>query len=292
VLRVPDLTLLIRRRKGLLLAVVLLSVGLAYVALAIGLGIDPAGHEHRFGQERHDDQRQLRVYIEPVAVDPVNESLRLRVHFSPSPALAGRQPDVADRDLTVLLTEGDHRQQLIIPAQQAIPLTTFEADLKDGTVASYPLDRFRAGLWLSATDTAGEAIPLQVTAWDGVAGWTLRVAQTYGANEGGVELRLTLRRSPALRLLVLAIYGEMVLIGSAALTIGSVTALAEKAPESTLMGALTGMIFALPVLRYALPGLPPLGVRADILVFFLAEMAVALGLVLFIVTWARARMRK
>ena len=281
-----------RRRKGPLLFLVLLCAGVAYIALIIGLGIDPAVYENRFGQEQRDDQRQLRAYVEVMAIDALNDSLRLRVHFSPGPALTGQQPDVASRNVKVMLTEGDHRQVVIITAQEAISAVTFEADLKDGTVTNYPLDRFHADLRMSATNTSGDAIPLQVTVWDGVAGWTLRAAQTSRADEAELALRFTVRRGAALRLLVLAIYSEMVLIGMAALTIGGVTALAEKPPESTLMGSLTGMVFALPVLRYALPGSPPLGVRADLLVFFSAELEVALGLVLFLVAWARAKLHK
>jgi hypothetical protein len=56
--------------------------------------------------------------------------------------------------------------------------------------------------------------------------------------------------------------------------------------EVTLAGFLSGILFALPAMRYALPGSPPFGVLADQLVFFWAELAVALGLLLFVLAWA------
>ena len=57
--------------------------------------------------------------------------------------------------------------------------------------------------------------------------------------------------------------------------------------EVTLVGALGAMIFALPAVRNALPGAPPLGVRADILIFFWAELGAIIALCLFITAWAR-----
>lgn len=58
-----------------------------------------------------------------------------------------------------------------------------------------------------------------------------------------------------------------------------------------MTGALGGMLFALPAMRYAMPGAPPLGVRADLLVFLWAELAVTLALLLFLVMWAQPAMR-
>ena len=43
--------------------------------------------------------------------------------------------------------------------------------------------------------------------------------------------------------------------------------------ETTLIGSLAAIAFALPVLRNALPGSPPLGVEADMWVFLWAELA-------------------
>jgi hypothetical protein len=289
--RLWNTILLARKRKSLLLCLILLSAGLGYVALALGISADTAIIEQHFGEGRQNDARQLRVYVEILAVDAVNESMRLRVSFAPSPALQGRRPDVADQELRVQLGDGDHVQELMFHAQEAMAAASFEIDLHDGTVAAYPLDRFRARLRVTARDAAGASAALQVTVWEGIIGWTLDVAQTPGAAAAEVQLQLGVRRSAALRLLVLAIYGEMALVGLAALTIGGLAFLGARPPESTLTGALTGMVFALPVLRYALPGSPPLGVRADLLVYFWAELAVTLALALFIVTWAQTRLR-
>lgn len=278
-----------RRRKVLVFGLLVSLMGAGYVALALGISAETGGVERRFGAAKRDDARQLCIYVEVLAVDAVNESMRLRVSFAPNPTLRGTRPDAANQDLRVRLGDGDHVQELVFHAEEAMPAAGFEIDLHDGAVAAYPLDRFNAKLLVAARDAAGVPVPLQATAWEGVVGWTLGAAQAPGSGADDVLLRFKVRRGAGLRLLVLAIYGQMALIGLAALTIGGVTFLGIRPVESTLTGALTGMIFALPVLRYALPGSPPFGVAADLLVFFWAELAVVLALVLFIITWARPK---
>ena len=278
-----------RKRSVLVLCLLLPLMGGGYVALVLGISAETAGVERQFGKAKGDDARQLRAYIEILAVDAVNESMRLRVSFAPGAALQGTRRDVAGQDVRGQLDDGDHTQELVFHGEEAMPAAGIEIDLHDGTVGAYPLDRFSAKLLVVAQDAARAPVPLQVTVWEQVVGWTLGTAQAADSSTPGLLLHFKMRRSAGLRLLVLTIYGQMVLIGLAALTIGVVTSLGIKPAETTLMGALTGMVFALPVLRYALPGSPPLGVSADLLVFFWAELAVGLALVLFVSTWARPK---
>jgi hypothetical protein len=79
-----------------------------------------------------------------------------------------------------------------------------------------------------------------------------------------------------------------VVLACCALAVGILTFADVRRPEPTLIGALAAMAFALPVLRNALPGSPPLGVEADIWVFLWAELAVVLALALLVFRWAKA----
>jgi Domain of unknown function (DUF4436) len=49
------------------------------------------------------------------------------------------------------------------------------------------------------------------------------------------------------------------------------------------------MIFSIPALRGLMPGAPPLGVHADLLVLVWVQLAVILGLSLFVITWVSRR---
>ena len=79
----------------------------------------------------------------------------------------------------------------------------------------------------------------------------------------------------------------MVVLACCALVIGILTFIDLRQPEGTLIGALAAIAFALPVLRNALPGSPPLGVAADMWVFLWTELAVVLSLALVTFKWAR-----
>jgi hypothetical protein len=54
-----------------------------------------------------------------------------------------------------------------------------------------------------------------------------------------------------------------------------------------LIGAIAAIAFALPVLRNALPGSPPLGVGVDMWVLLWTELAAVLALALLVFKWAR-----
>jgi len=80
----------------------------------------------------------------------------------------------------------------------------------------------------------------------------------------------------------------MVALAFCALLIGALTFAGVRRAEMSQIGSLAAMAFALPVLRDALPGAPPLGVEADMWVFLWTELAVVLALALAVFQWARA----
>ena len=80
----------------------------------------------------------------------------------------------------------------------------------------------------------------------------------------------------------------MIVLACCTLAIGILTFSDVRRPEATLIGAVAAIVFALPVLRNALPGSPPLGVEADVWVFLWTELAVVLALALLVFKWARA----
>ena len=275
----------LRARKGRLLSLILGCLAIFYVLAAFLLAGGTLAAERHIGAPQRDDERQLRLYVEALGIDAVNEGVSLRLSLTPSPAL--RSALLAGQDIRVRVEAANQTSDLLLRAGDAKLAAALETDLDRGTVAAYPLDRFRAGVRISARDAAGATIPLATTAWEGVAGWSMTVTQDRADAAGDVPLRLAFRRTPAVRFLVLALYTVIALIALAALTVSGTIFMRLKPPESTLLSAMTGMVFTLPALRYALPGSPPLGVRLDLLVFFWAELAVTLALMLFVATWAR-----
>ena len=89
--------------------------------------------------------------------------------------------------------------------------------------------------------------------------------------------------------MALAFYAAMALIGLSGLAIGTLVFLGVRPLQPPMTGALAAMIFSIPALRGIMPGAPPLGVHADALVLVWVQLAVILGLTLFVITWVSRR---
>lgn len=280
-------------RRARVLTAGLLGVALGYAALVPSISEDLTNTEQRLGAPQEgDDVPHLGLYAEVVGIDAVNQAVQLRLHVTPNPALRGGRPDAAGRDLTVRIEDEDAVRELAFRANEPIPPTVVEASLHGGGIALYPLERFRATLRIIAREglhppeDSARNVLVGLTVWEAIGGWTVDAAEDPGSGAGEVRLRLHVRRTGALSFLALALYAMMALIAASALLIGGLIFLRMRKVESTLAGLLSGMLFALPAMRYALPGAPPLGVRADLLVFLWAELAVGVGLFLFVLAWA------
>ncbi len=117
-------------------------------------------------------------------------------------------------------------------------------------------------------------------------GYNLHTTSQPGAEPDDIELTTAITRSGAFALFALCAYAAMVVLACCALAVGVLTFTDVRRPEATLIGALAAIAFALPVLRNALPGAPPLGVQADMWVFLWTELAAVLSLALLVFKWA------
>jgi len=233
-------------------------------------------------------QARVNLYLQPVQVDTANESMLIRISVVP---LSDAKVTIADRDLLLKILRGKQEEHVAIRAGQSLPEVTYDFDLHDGNVRDYPLDRYLSLMTLAASektqDGAERSLPIHVTAWEGVLGFDV-MAKSIGTQQSDeLRLQFAVSRTGAVSFFGLAVYGAMLVVMVCALTIGSLVFLGIRRIEVALVGALGAMIFALPAVRNALPGAPPLGVRADILIFFWAELGAVLGLSLFIAAWAR-----
>jgi hypothetical protein len=119
-------------------------------------------------------------------------------------------------------------------------------------------------------------------------GYVLHTTSQAGHDPNDVQLTTAIARSGAFALFALCAYGAMVVLGCCAIVVGALTFIDVRPAETSLIGSLAAIAFALPVLRNALPGSPPLGVQADMWVFLWTELATVLALALVVFKWARA----
>lgn len=276
------------------------------VALAVTLGLLAAGYailfsdfyreappiENRFQEQAIGATPPLDIYLELLSVDPVREAIAVRLDFSTNSGPYGRHfPGSSPVDLAVHVSDGSEVQEVRLQAGQPTPSTTLQLDVT-GAVENYPLDQYSGRLSIRASQGKDLAsalpTPVLLTTWQAIPGWAVAISRDESARgETGLALTITAHRPHAQVYFALMLYGAMVLIAGSALTIGSMIFLGVRKIEATLVSALAAMVFAVPALRNVLPGAPPLGVRADAFVFLWVQLAVILGLTLFVATWAR-----
>jgi hypothetical protein len=232
----------------------------------------------------------LHIYAELVEVQPVRQAARLRLVFTPDPALRGIRVASAGRDLTVLVDDGDSLQELAFRANEAMQPVEMNADFVEGSVFTYPFDtywlRLRLQAFAGAPPASGEALPLALTVWSDAGGFAARTTEMADGGNA-IRLQLRVRRRLVLAWYAVLAYAAMTALAVSALTLGTLAYLGRREAESTLVAATAGITFTLLALRNALPGAPPFGVLPDLLVFMWVEVAAVIGLSLAVVAWVR-----
>lgn len=279
-----------RRAWGILiLAVVAIA---AYAAVLYNFDLTETPSESRFGAGTEVAER-LMVYLQPVSVDPLNQTMQVKVDLQPAPGLAGNRPGYPSRNLAVSLVSNDTTVQREFRANQPIPQFTIDPDLTEGSVVDYPLDRYIVDLRIKAIEEpehdTGASVPIAqgITVWEGLLGYRFYATMLPDNEPGETHLRFELRHTAAQIFFAFALYAAMVVLACASLAIASLIFLGRRRPEATLVGALAALVFVVPTLRNMMPLAPPLGVRADIAVFLWAELAAVIGVALLVWRWVR-----
>ena len=271
---------------GLLLAV-LAYIGSFFVVKSV---VDFS--EETFASATVGSGRPLDLYLDALAIDPVRKSMDVRLDVANGAGPLGTHYDETfDRNIDLRVSDGNTEENIRLRRSAPLASRVFTAGLQ-GAVGSYPFDRYSSRIAVSARELSSNnrrsAIPVKATVWKGVPSWTLHVAKAQPSN-GPSELALDVgaHRPAPLVFFACVIYGLMVLIAMSAIAIAGLVFIGARKVEVGQVGALAGMVFALPVLRNVVPGGPPLGVLADLFILLWAEVAVAVALTLVVVTWVR-----
>lgn len=273
----------------------LLTVGAALVALTAAYVVMVRQFDvTELPQERHFGANGEvvpagEVYFEPVSIDALNDAMQVRASLLPGIPESKNARTTSDHDLTLLVSHDNTLEEIKLAAGDHVASATFEVDLNEGSVTRYPFDSYSVRLGVQLLDSKSSLrLPARVTMWEGALGYRLHTTGQPGPDPNDIQLTTTIARSGAFSLFALCVYGAMLVLAFCALTIGILTFAEMCRPEATLIGALAAIAFALPVLRNAMPGSPPLGVSADMWVFLWTELAVVLALVLTVFKWAKA----
>ncbi|MFL5287166.1 MAG: DUF4436 family protein [Rhodopila sp.] len=278
-------------RLAILATILALAAG-SYLLLLLGSPNVDMPQERTHGT-LGDAEHGVHVYLEVISVDAIRDAMQVRVSVEQAGLGTDTQSMPLDRDLVLVLVHDKRGERVALQAHQSLPTTTVELDLYGGDITSYPLDAYRAGLWVRCFEAAAQTemqpnlLPIHVTIWERFLGFRVQTNEELASVPGEKRLTFDIRRTVAFMFFALATYSAMAMLACGALTIGMLAFLRVRRAEPTLISASGALVFALPALRNALPGGAPLGVCGDIFVFLWAELAAVLAFVLLVATWAR-----
>jgi len=277
-----------RRRIAVVIAL-LVAVLLLYVGLFGLLHRHQLGVESIFGVAGSDPPLDLTLNV--LSVDPVREAINVRLEIvRPSESRSWTGSDPADARSFVVRVD-DRYLTYQMTGEGSGARSVLEIAL-NGEINAYPLDRYTGRLSISAAKKGNEAPqPIRLTVWPVVSNWNVGMSRSDTASEtpARIDLDVEVKRPMSFIVMAFAFYAAMALIGLSGLTIGTLVFLGVRPLQPTMTGALAAMIFSIPALRGIMPGAPPLGVHADALVFVWVQLAVIVGLTLFVITWASRR---
>jgi hypothetical protein len=274
---------------------VALLIGLLLAATALYIGLFALLYRHKpdvelvFGGAGSEPPLDLTVNV--ISLDPVREVINVRFEVAkPSESRWWRTLKPGDvRDFVV------HVDDRYLTFQFAVERSGASAVLEialSGSISAYPLDRYAGRLSVSASKKGTEVPqPVRLTVWPLVSNWTVEMTRSGRAPDtaAGVDLDIQVSRPTSFIVMAFAFYAAMAVIGLSGLTIGTLVYLGVRPVEAGMMGALGAMIFSIPALRGIMLGAPPLGILADALILVWVQLAVILGLTLFVATWVSRR---
>jgi len=268
-------------------------------------------------QEEVQDSDQVHVSIRIIEANPTAAEITARLSFRLSGKIA-RDTVTPSADLRVLLNSARGPQDFDFPEGRRINpiLAVFSLD---GNVNRYPIDRHRADIWIVMTtpsrapqapfrpsagaqertvpaETSGELelgtselrseqVPLSVDLSASIPGlkFSGTVKETQAREIDHVELVVS-RTNSVIVLSFLSMLLMMALAISVLLMAVRATAADRKLDLQPLFLSIT-LLFGLPALRNAQPGVPPLGAISDYISFIWAENIVAFSAIVIIWTW-------
>ncbi|MEZ0111484.1 hypothetical protein ABH920_005502 [Catenulispora sp. EB89] len=225
-----------------------------------------------------------------LTVDPVMNSYKMRLNFTPTGSWAGPEHNELAKPLSVLVDDVGGAKKQQYTAGQVIPTSDATLDAV-GETDTYPVDRHSFTLDLHVRDQNGAPVPVRTDWVSSSDDWALTPAVSPDAAPGDVILDVNARRSSSVLIMafgLMTVLGLLVVVNVAMV----VRAIRLRKVEFTTLAALAATLFAIPGIRNGMPNTPPVGTLADFLVFFWALMIIGLCLVAAALSWLRNSVRE
>lgn len=176
----------------------------------------------------------------------------------------------------------------------------------EGNYQAYPFDTMVSQLMVFVTVGGSSSIdadvPVNLTVVGDAPGWLIRDQALLGEDgrdvmqdldaegvvpPGRFATELYLARAGSTKTFVILLLLAMIVLGVLALLVARAVRTRHRRIEATMASWFAAMLFAVIPLRLNMPGSPPIGVWIDFLVLLWVELALMIGLAVFIGSWLR-----
>lgn len=276
-----------RRAKRVRIVALLLVIVGPLLGTLFALVLVPGGSGDVATAEAPD--AQLRAEATLRGIDATNGEMAVRLVLSEGPAGAGdlfADGGVLADDLSIVVNDATGSSLHELEEGQRPGSLTVTVDLDGSRVTRYPLDRYRATVFVRALRGGpdGQPVPTTLTVQSNDPLFTARPHESM-ARDGTAVAQLTVQR----RWTVVGWAAFFVLLcwllAISSASLGWTTVVHGIAQPGWSLGFLIGVLFALPPLRAALPGNPQSGALVDFAAFYWAVGIVALTLVALVLSW-------
>lgn len=229
-----------------------------------------------------------------ISFDPQRGDLLVRLMFD-----AGGDLDAGgllQEDITVFVNAAAGRTSTTFKKGETMSGVEVTLALTDSTPGEFPYDHHEGVLQIVTghpTKDGMEPVALVVRAEASIPGFEADVSEVRSTETSHATafLKIALQRTGSVRFFANFIMTLMWLILLSAASVVIATIVDGRVPELTFFQWLAALLFALPPLRNAMAGAPPIGARCDYLSFFWAEGGVALSMLTLVVVWLARRGR-
>lgn len=254
-----------------------------YAVVITGFVHSGRAHRAEFAPAGSSSPDRLLLEASMLTVDPVMNSYKMRLRFTPEGALAGPGRGTLAEPVTIVVDDVNGAKTQSYTAGQIIPVQDVTLDAL-GETANYPLDRHRFTLDVTAAAKSGAPVPIATDWVSSVDDWSLATRMSPAAGAGDVVLNVRAKRSTSVLIMAFGLMTVLCLLVVVNVAM-VVRAVRLKKVEFTTLASLAAALFAIPGIRNGMPGTPPVGTLADFLVFFWALMIVGLCLVAATLSW-------
>jgi hypothetical protein len=255
----------------------------------------------------------IEVTAKILSIDPIKGDVSARLEFFPMGKYA-KEDGSLTRNIKFDTYSSNGKQEITFEKGKRMSPSEVILNMYDGEVSNYPFDKHKANLVVfftvkpdkvekpkpAAENPDDEKKPAPAAAVEedeedyppftldfkpSLAGYNIDTAKSKESDDTYVDVELTIARSGMVKFFSVFVMLLMWGVTLAVLGLVFTVVILGRKVEIAMFSFIATLIFAFVAVRNSQPSIPPIGISFDYLSFFLAEVVLALCLLMILATW-------